>query len=495
MKRPVCVRGADTKEAIMIERLILFGATGDLAGRFVLPALAELHDEGNLPETFGIVGAAREDLDDEQFRQHVAQELEQHSASDVSAASREAVMRALHYRRVDFNDAGSVAAALSDAGGKSTAGAQGEPVAAYLALPTGVFPAAVKALGRVGLPKGSRIVLEKPFGEDLNGAIALNKLLETVTGVAGEKAIFRVDHALALATVQNLLSVRLANRVLEPIWNSAHIEQIDIIWDETLALENRASYYDRAGALKDVIQNHLLQILCIIAMEPPVTIGEQDLRDGKFEVLRSVRLLTPADAARQSRRARYTAGQLADTGGADGRSVPAYVEENGVDPERETETFAEITLELDSWRWAGTRFVLRTGKALSQRRKEAVVRFRPVPHLPFGGEVARPAANELRIGLDGPYDFTLCLTGLETGPPPHLAPMILVAKLPAPELPAYSRVLMDVLTGNSALSIRGDEAEQAWRVVTPVLEAWADERVPMEEYRAGSNGPPSVAKA
>jgi glucose-6-phosphate 1-dehydrogenase len=211
-------------------------------------------------------------------------------------------------------------------------------------------------------------------------------------------------------------------------------------------------------------------------------------------VLRLVRPLTSSDAASQTRRARYTAGQLADTGGADGRVVPAYVEEKGVDPKRETETFAEIVLELDSWRWSGTRFVLRTGKALSRRRKEAVLRFRPVPHLPFGDAAAKPAVNELRIGLDGPYGIALHLTGIETGPPPHLAPMILDAELSAPELPAYSRVLMNVLTGDSALSIRGDEAEQAWRIVTPVLEAWADGRVPMEEYRAGSDGPPSKAK-
>ncbi len=479
----------------MMKRLLLLGATGDLAGRFLLPALAELYNEGNLPEGFSIVGAAVEDWDDETFRQHAVQKLEQHTATDVSAASREAVVRALHYRKIDFNDASSIAAALVNSGGESSAGDGAEPVAAYLALPSGVFPAAVTALGAVGLPKGSRIVLEKPFGESLESAVALNALLKRVSGVAGEKAVFRVDHALGLATVQNLLGVRLANRVFEPIWNSAHIEQIDIIWDETLALENRASYYDRAGALRDVVQNHLLQILCIIAMEPPFTIGERDLRDGKADVLRTVRPLTPADAARQSRRARYTAGRLAATGGADGRSVPAYVEEKGVDPARETETFAEIALELDSWRWAGTRFVLRTGKALSQRRKEAVVRFRPVPHLPFGGDVARPAADELRIGLDGPYDFTLCLTGLEAGSPPRLVPMTLTARLLAPELPAYSRVLMNVLTGDSALSIRGDEAEDAWRVVTPVLEAWADGRVPMEEYPAGSDGPLSTAEA
>jgi glucose-6-phosphate 1-dehydrogenase len=476
----------------MIERLLLFGATGDLAGRFLLPALAELYDEGKLPDGFRVVGTARKDWNDETFRRHAARRLEQHVATDVSAASREALVRSLCYRKVDFDDPGSVAEAVAAAGGESVAGARAEPVAAYLALPPGGFPAALTALGAVGLPPGSRIVLEKPFGEDLDSAVELNRLLARVAGVAGERAIFRVDHALALATVQNLLGVRLANRVLEPLWNSTHIEQVDILWDETLALEGRASY-DKTGALKDVIQNHLLQILCLIAMEPPVSLGERDFRDRKLDVLRSVRPLTPEDVASRTRRARYTAGRLASTGGADGRAVPDYAGEDGVDPRRGTETFAEVVLELESWRWTGTRFLLRTGKALSRRRKEAVVRFRPVPHVPF--DDAQPATNELRIGLDGPYDFVLNLTGMASGPPAHLAPLVLDAELSAPELPAYSRVLMNVLKGDSTLSIRGDEAEQAWRVLTPVLQAWADGRVPLQEYPAGSAGPPPLDDA
>jgi glucose-6-phosphate 1-dehydrogenase len=473
----------------MIERLLLFGATGDLAGRFLLPALAELYDEGKLPDGFRVVGAAREEWDDEAFRHHAARRLEQHAATDVSAASREALVRSLRYRKVDFGDPASVAEAVAAASGESVAGAWAEPVAAYLALPAAVFAPAVRALDAIGLPSGSRIVLEKPFGEDLESAVELNRLLARVAGVAGEQAVFRVDHALALATVQNLLGVRLANRVLEPVWNSTHIEQIDILWDETLAMEGRVSYYDKTGALKDVIQNHLLQILCLIAMEPPISLDERDFRDRKLDVLRAVRPLTREDVVSRTRRGRYTAGKLASTGGADGRVVPDYVEEEGVDPERDTETFAEVVLELEGWRWTGTRFLLRTGKALAQRRKEAVVRFRPVPHLPFG-EDTEPAANELRIGLDGPYDFALSLTGWATGPPSHLAPLTLDADLSAPELPAYSRVLMDVLKGDITRSIRGDEAEQAWRVLTPVLQAWAEDRVPLEEYRAGSGGPP-----
>lgn len=472
----------------MIKRLILFGATGDLAGRFLLPAIAELYEAGKLPEDFRVVASATQDLTTEKFQQLAALKLEEHSAKDVSADSRAAVLRSFSYRRVDFNDEASVAAIVAEASGKGDGDAKAESVAAYLALPTGVFPAAIKALDAVGLPAGSRIILEKPFGENLEDAIALNQLLEKVTGAAGEQAIFRVDHALAMATVQNLLGVRLANRVFEPVWNSQHIEQIEILWEETLALENRAGYYDRAGALKDVIQNHLLQVLCIIAMEPPMTIDEKDFRDGKFDALRSVRRLTVDKAAANSRRARYTAGKLADTGGASGREVPTYIEEKGVDPNRNTETFAEIVLELDNWRWSGTRFVLRAGKAFGRRRKEAIVKFRAVPRLPFGEQRAAP--NELHIGLDGPYGFALHLTGIESGPPAHLAPMVLDTELHAPDLPAYSRVLINALKGNLALSIRGDEAEEAWRIVMPVLEAWALGKVPMEEYPAGSEGPP-----
>ena len=452
---------------------MLFGATGDLAGRYLLPALAALAAAGRLPDGFQVVGAAQQDLDDQAFRKIAADRLAQYAAGRPAAA-RDAVVRSLRYRQVDLRDAGSVARVVCDDG------ADPPPVAVYLALPPGLFSTAVTALGSLGLPKGSRVVLEKPFGEDLESAVALNRLLADVAGVAGEQAVFRVDHFLGLATVQNVLGMRLANRVLEPVWNSAQIEQVDIVWEETLALEGRAGYYDRAGQLRDMVQNHLLQILCLIAMEPPASLGERDLRDRKLDVLRAVRPLRLED----TRRARYTAGRIGD------RTVPAYVDEDGVDPGRGTETFAEVVLELGGWRWAGTRFRLRTGKALSHARQEVVVRFRPVPRLPFGDAV-EPAANELRIGLDvaEPGDLILRLNGRAAGSPLELVPLTLTAELPAPELTEYSRVLLDVLDGDSTLSIRGDEAEEAWRIVEPVLEAWARGEVPLEEYPAGSDGP------
>jgi glucose-6-phosphate 1-dehydrogenase len=465
----------------MIERLVLFGSTGDLAGRFLLPALARLLAAGQLPADFRVVGAAVEPWTDSAFRAHAAAQLREH-AGDIPPLERTAFTAALHYRAIDFSDVDTVRHAVEAA---STEGGQPQPVVAYLALPTAVFPAAVSALCAFGLPDGSRVALEKPFGEDLDSAKALNAQLRQLTGVAGERAIFRVDHVLGMATVQNLLTVRLANRVLEPIWNSAHIETVDIMWEETLALEGRASYYDKAGALKDVVQNHLMQVLCFVAMEPPVSLDEQDLRDRKLDLLRSVPSITADHVEKRTRRLRYTAGVSAETG----ESIPSYVDEEGVDPQRGTETYAEVVLEIDNWRWQGTRFRLWGGKALAERRKEVVVHFRPVPPLPFGESADDLRTNELVIGIDGPYDLRLRITGMISGPPSHLAPLQLDTELSAPELPAYSRVLMDVLTGDSRLSIRGDEAEESWRILDPVLRAWADDVVPMGEYAAGTAGP------
>lgn len=462
-----------------IARLLLFGASGDLAGRFLLPALAALHAAGRVPGDLQVVGAAREQWTDEQFRDHAAERLDEH-APDVPAAARAATVRALRYRPVDFDDRRSVESLVH--------GTSDGPVAAYLALPSGIFEAAVTALDRVGLPPGSRIVVEKPFGEDLEGAVRLNALLAEFAGEAGEDAIFRVDHVLAMATTQNLLGLRFANRVLDPVWNSRHIARVELLWEETLTLEGRAGYYDRAGALKDVLQNHVLQVLALIAMEPPASLGERDVRDAKLGALRAIRDPTPDEVPLHTRRARYTAGRIGE------RQVPSYVDEKGVDADRRTETFAEVVLRLDTPRWSGTPFVLRAGKALGRRRKGVVVRFRPLSGLPFG-DAAGIAGNELWIGIEGPEDIGLCLSGSAPGSPPELAPLTLTAPPPASDLPAYGRVLLDVLTGGRGLSVGPEEAEQAWRAMAPVLQAWDAGRVPLEEYPAGSSGPTGQGRA
>jgi glucose-6-phosphate 1-dehydrogenase len=454
----------------MIERLVVLGGTGDLMGRYLLPGLAALQARGRLPERFEVVGAARDDWGDDRYRDWAADWLRR-EAPDAPDEATATLLRALRYTPIDLGDPDDVRRRIAGEG----------PVAVYLALPPGVFPIAVKALHGAGLPPESQLVLEKPFGEDLASATALNRLLEELVD---ERHVFRVDHFLAMTTVQNVLGTRLANRVLEPIWNSAHIDEIEIVWDESLALEGRATYYDGVGALKDMVQNHLLQLLCLVAMEPPVSLGERDLRDRKVDVLRSVRTLTEADVVAQTRRARYRAGRIGD------RDVPAYVDEDGVTPGHETETFADVVLHLDSWRWAGTRFRMRTGKALGHDEMAVIVRFRPVPHNPFADSERSATPNVLRFGLEEPEGLSLELTGTGPGVPESLAPLRLSAAMEPPELPAYGRILLDVLNANTALSIRGDEAEEAWRVVTPILEAWSAGRVPLEEYDAGSDGPP-----
>jgi glucose-6-phosphate 1-dehydrogenase len=442
----------------MIQHLVILGATGDLTARYLLPAVGALRSAGHLGEGFRLTGIGREDWTDEAFRTWAAEQ-----GADLTG-----MLGNMRYHKADVTDPGALAVAIP----------HDEPVAAYLALPPSIFPATVTALHTAGTAAGSTIVLEKPFGENLHDAVELNRLLASLYP---ERSIFRVDHFLAMATVQNLLGIRLANRVLEPIWNGGHIAGVDIVWDESLALEGRAGYYDGVGALKDMLQNHLLQLLCLVAMEPPVSLGDRDLRDRKVDVLRSIRPLTVQDAIQHTRRARYVSGRIGD------RAIPAYTDEEGVDPQHCTETFAEMRLKVENWRWPGTVFRLRTGKALRRNRREVAVYFRPVPHLPFGGD-AKAQPNVLRFGLE-PESVALHLTGVTGATGETLVPLVLAAQPEPADLPPYARLLRDVLSGDPALSIRADEAEESWRVVTPVLDAWAKDLVPLLEYPAGSDGP------
>jgi glucose-6-phosphate 1-dehydrogenase len=298
-----------------------------------------------------------------------------------------------------------------------------EPIIAYLALPPGVFLPTLEALARANLLPGSRVVIEKPFGEDLASAQALNRLLHQSFP---ENAVFRIDHSLHLQTVQNVLGLRFANRIFEQLWNRDHVERVEIVWDESLTLEGRASYYDRVGALKDMLQNHLLQLLCLVGMEAPLTLDERRLRDRKIDVLRAVRRLSPDEVEHYTVRARYTAGRIGE------RQVPSYTDEEGIDPAYGTETFAQVTLWMDNWRWAGVPFPL----------------------------------ERVELGAD----FT------------------------SQGLPAYARLLLQVLEGDCTLSIRDDEAEESWRVIAPILDAWAQGRAPLLDYPAGLDGPTSASR-
>jgi glucose-6-phosphate 1-dehydrogenase len=414
----------------MIRTLLLLGATGDLSRRFLFPALGALEQAGHLPREFRVIGAARQVLDDDGLGR---------LANGVLPADR------LTYRTVDLADRSSLAATL--------AGAQ-DPVAVYLALPPAVFATTIESLARLRLAPRSRIVIEKPFGEDLDSAHALNALLAK-TGVDA----YRVDHVLGMDTTQNLVALRRGNRFIDRIWNSESVERVDILWEETLALEGRAGFYDRAGALKDVLENHLAQLLTLVAMDAPTDDGH--LHRMKLDALASVHVRTGG------RRARYTAGTLAD-----GRKVGAYADERGVDPARGTETFAEVVLEIETPRWIGTPFVLRAGKALACRRKLVRLHFR-------GG-------GELQVGIDGPTDIILRLHGAANDQ------LQLRAAAPGNGLPPYANVLLDVLRGTSELAVSAEEAEQAWRLVAPVVAAWGAGDVPLQEYPAGSAGPIST---
>jgi glucose-6-phosphate 1-dehydrogenase len=447
----------------MSHRLVIFGASGDLTSRKLMPALAQLHEVGQLPPGFSVLGIARDDWGPH----HLREALDQY-ASDVSRQSRNALVSTVAYRRAEVTDPGQVLAALQPLR---------EPIIAYLALPPRVFLPTLEALAGASLPPGSRVVIEKPFGEDIASAQVLNQLLHQSFP---ENAVFRIDHFLHLQTVQNVLGLRFANRIVEQVWNREHIERVEISWDERLTLEGRASYYDRAGALKDMIQNHLLQILCLVGMEAPLTLDERALRDRKVDVLRAVRRLSPQEVEQYTVRARYTAGRIGEC------QVPNYADEEGIDPARGTETFAQVTLWVDNWRWAGVPFVLRSGKALGHERHEIAVHFRPVPHLAF--EANDPPPNVLRLLME-PDRLVFGMNLNRPGAPFPLERIELGVDFISQGLPAYGRLLLQVLEGDCTLSIRDDEAEESWRVITPILEAWARGRVPLLEYPAGSDGP------
>jgi glucose-6-phosphate 1-dehydrogenase len=452
----------------VIRRILILGATGDLALRYLLPAMARLGEADNLPEGFEISALARDDRGTEAFRAFASKRLADH-AVDVSAGARDALVEMLRYYRADVTGPEQMRVALGDSR---------EPVVAYLALPPAVFAPTIEALKAAGVPEGSRIVVEKPFGEDLQSARQLNRLLHESFP---EEAVFRVDHFLGLQTVQNVLGLRFANRVFEPLWNREHVDRVEIVWDEKLALEGRASYYDEAGALKDMIQNHLLQLLCLVGMEPPVTLSERDLRDRKMDVLRALRRLSPDEVGRGTVRARYAAGRVDD------REVPAYVDEEGVNPERATETFAKATLFVDNRRWSGVPFVLRSGKALARDRSQISLRFKTVPHLAFG-QKTEPEPNVLRL-LFNPDRIILDANINAPGDPFSLQHAELRAELVPQELSAYAHVLLGALEGDPTLSIRADEAEESWRIVEPILRVWEQGGVPLLEYPAGSEGP------
>ena len=449
-----------------IGALVIFGASGDLTKRLLLPGLGQLIDSGRSAD-FRLVGVGQPAMSESVWRTRVAKSFEAGGATGVKSR---AIAARADYLKADVTNPDDLARIVGSCSGIP---------AIYFALPPPVTIAACTALAKVDLPAGTVFGLEKPFGTDLRSAIALNRQL---VKLVPEQHIHRVDHFLGKSTVLNLLGLRFANRILEPVWNAQNIASVDVIFDEQLALEGRAGYYDRAGALVDMIQSHLLLVMALIAMEPPSSIDADDLRGAMAQVVRATGVFG-GDPATSSRRARYTAGTV------HGRKLPSYAREPGVDPKNNTETLAEVTLAIDNWRWAGVPFTLRSGKALADTRKEIVVTFRDVPHLPVG-LTGKPGPAALRISLS-PDDIRLDLNINGQGDPFTLDRVVLSTEFAAGELGPYGEVLSGLLSDDPTLSVRADVIEECWRIVEPVLAAWKQDAVRLESYQAGTAGPTS----
>jgi len=458
------------------DRLLLFGATGDLSRRMLLPSLCALDAEGLLDPSIEIVATARSDMDDQSFRNFARQSLEQFLPANRRGGLATFLNR-LSYQALDANELEGFKA-LAEKVGKPEEG-----LSIFLSTAPSLFEPTIRGLQSSGLagPK-VRIGLEKPLGVDLASSRVIN---DAVASAFPEERIYRIDHYLGKETVQNLLALRFANLMFEPLWNAAHIDHVQITVAETVGLESRVGYYDDSGALRDMVQNHILQLLALVAMEPPVSYDATNVRDEKVKVLRSLRKVNVSETVT----GQYRAGAI--SGGA----VPGYDEELGKDSN--TETFVAIKAHIDNWRWQGVPFYLRTGKRLPRRTTEIVVQFRNVPHSIFSGRGAKTVPNRLVIGIQPEENITLSLMakipgldregiGLRSVP---LAITMPDAFAGPQRRIAYERLLLDLIEGDQTLFVRRDEVEAQWDWIDAIRAGWDEQALEPKTYTAGSWGP------
>ncbi|MEO0545036.1 MAG: glucose-6-phosphate dehydrogenase [Pseudomonadota bacterium] len=462
--------------------LIIFGGTGDLAERKLLPALYHRQVDGQLSEPTSIIGASRTELDDSGYRAFARKALEEHVKDGLDQEQLKLFLNRLTYVSVD---------AKSDRGWSDLANALPDDTsrkrACYLAVGPSIFgDIATKLRDHSIITDETRIIVEKPIGRDLDSANALN---DTLGRVFHERQIFRIDHYLGKETVQNLMALRFANALYEPLWNSAHIDHVQITVAESVGLEGRAGYYDKAGALRDMVQNHLMQLLCLVAMEPPSSMDADAVRDEKLKVLRALRPITPNNVEKLTVRGQYKAGA------SGGGPVKGYLEEleGG---KSNTETFVALKAEIGSWRWAGVPFYLRTGKRMTSRVSEIVVAFKPVPHSIFDTGAGRVQANNLVIRLQPDEGVKQWIMIKDPGPGGmrlrHVPlDMSFAEEFSVRNPDAYERLIMDVIRGNQTLFMRRDEVEAAWQWVDPILSAWEETGMQAQNYTAGTWGPSS----
>ncbi|EHS53792.1 glucose-6-phosphate 1-dehydrogenase [Rhizobium sp. PDO1-076] len=459
---------------------VVFGGTGDLAERKLLPALYHRQLAGQLTEPTRIIGASRTAMTDDEYRQYTLAALKEHlKAEELDEAELAKFLARIFYVAVD---------AKSDQGWpqlKTLLDAGKDIVRAfYLAVSPSIFgDIADKIRDHKLITKSTRIVVEKPIGRDLASAQALN---DTIGKVFKEEQIFRIDHYLGKETVQNLMALRFANALYEPLWNSAHIDHVQITVAESVGLEGRVTYYDKAGALRDMVQNHILQLLCLVAMEAPSSLDAEAVRDEKLKVLRSLKPITGANVEKLTVRGQYRAGASA------GGPVNGYQEE--LEATSDTETFVAIKTEINNWRWAGVPFYLRTGKRLASRMSEIVIAFKPIPHSIFGESAGRIEANKLVIRLQPDEGVKQWLMIKDPGPGGmrlrHVSLDMSFAQAFEVRNPdAYERLLMDVIRSNQTLFMRRDEVEAAWNWVDPILKAWEEIGQKAQGYTSGTWGP------
>jgi glucose-6-phosphate 1-dehydrogenase len=463
--------------------LVIFGGTGDLSQRKLLPAVYNLAHEGALPERFNLIGISRSDIPHDDYRQMAREAIAKHSRRQPDEQVLDKLLEQVRYVPGMFDD-DSIYERLDGELREfdEEAGIAFNRVF-YLSTAPEFFPVIIGKLGEHGLNGREdaevRVVIEKPFGTRLHEALDLMRFGHSVLD---ESQVFRIDHYLGKETVQNMLAFRFANGMFEPIWNRNYIDYVQITAAEDLGIGTRAGYYDKSGALRDLVQNHMLQLLTLLCMEPPVTFSADDVRDEKVKVLHAIK---PPQAVV---RAQYSAGM------AEGKPVPGYLEEEGVAEDSRTETYAALRLEVDNWRWAGVPIYLRTGKRLARKVTEIAVTLNPIPHLAFQAEGSIGVQpNQLVMAVQPNEGVSLSLGAKIPGTRMRIRPVNMeflygTAFLSqSPE--AYERLLMDAMRGDATLFTRDDEVAEQWRIIDPILERWAAEDDPLPIYPAGSSGP------
>jgi glucose-6-phosphate 1-dehydrogenase len=473
--------------------LVLFGATGDLSQRMLIPSLYHLWRDGLLSKEMALIGAARSAMDDESFRHFAADSLARFVNSEhKDDASVAGFLAVLQYCTVDVGSTASMAALKSAMPVLNDGNA-----VYYLATAPAIYGAIAEGLHSVGLiGKQSRVVMEKPIGKDLASSVIVN---QAVGKLFREEQIYRIDHYLGKETVQNLLVLRFGNMLFEPLWNNQGIEQVQITLSETVGVEGRAAYYDTMGALRDMVQNHVLQLLALVAMEPPSEMNASAVRNEKIKVLRSLRPITPENIGTHIVAGQYSAGAI------NGAAVKGYLDEEGVAKNSSNDSFVAIRADIDNWRWSGVPFYIRTGKRMPSRYSEIVIVFKPVPHNIFGKSGGVLAPNKLIIRLQPEEVISLMVMAKEPGLDREAAQMREVpldvslttafagpTSLQQRRRIAYERLMLDVIDGNGTLFVRRDEVEAAWSWIDGIADGWKRTAYKPKAYTAGSWGPSSA---